>query len=211
MYQTFDSRTVLPSMIVPAFVTSIIEGVWLALAAKALNMPEGVLLPLLALIIIGTLAFLIASIRFARNARRVATGASPLRDRRRLLMYIGAVAFEFVAYIVGYNILNGLHRLDLVIPLLAFVVGIHFFGLIPVFQTTRYIVVAAVFCLAAIIAVFLPSAVPLASYTVNGRVLFVGAVCGLYMWYVALRLLSQGRRWIQDANAGSGAGVAARG
>ena len=210
MSQTFDSRAVLPSMILPAFVTSLFGGVWLALAMPAIKVPEGIIRTLLALIIIGTLALFIASIRFARNVRRIATGGSPLRERRKLLIYIGAVMFEIVAYIVGYNILVALHRQDLVVPLLAFVVGIHFFGLIPVFQTTRYVVAASVFCLAAVIAVFLPYTTLLAGYTVGLRNLFVGVVCGLYMWYAALRLLTQGRRWIQEADTSTSADVAAQ-
>ncbi len=210
MSQTFDSRAVLPSLILPAFVTSIVGGVWLALAIPQIKAPEGVVRALLALILIATLAFFIASVRFAHNVRRIATGRSPLRERRKLLFYIGAVVFEVVAYIVGYNILVALHRLDLVVPLLAFVVGIHFLGLIPVFQTTRYIVAACVFCLAAVIAVFLPYTILLAGYTIGIRNLFVGVVCGLYMWYVALRVLIQGRRWIQEADMKTGIGVAAQ-
>jgi hypothetical protein len=198
-------------MIVPAYVTSIVGGVWLALANTALKVPRAVTLTLLALIVIGTVAFLLASIRFARNARRVATGTSPFRDRRKLLIYVGAVLFEVVVYIVGYNILDAYHRLDFVIPLLAFVVGLHFFGLIPVFQTNRYIVAASVFCLAAIVAIFLPDAVSIANYTVNIRVLFVGIVCGLYMWYVASRLLTQGRRWVQEADAQTSVGATLQG
>jgi hypothetical protein len=141
-------------MILPAFVTSLFGGAWLALAMPALKVPGGIVRGLIALILIGTLALSIASFRFARNGRRVATGEAPLRDRRRLLIYIGAVAFEVVAYIVGYNILRVVHRLDLVVPLLAFLVVIQFLGLIPVIQTTRNIVAATVFCLAAINAEF---------------------------------------------------------
>jgi threonine/homoserine/homoserine lactone efflux protein len=40
--------------------------------------------------------------------------------------------------------------------------------------------------------------------------MFVATICGLYLWYVAFQLLSQGRLWIQEAEAGTNVEVTAR-
>ena len=198
MSQAISGRSQLRAMIVPAFATTIFGGVWLFIAVSALHNSEAVVIVFRILVGILTVVLLIASIRFARDARHAATGPSPLADRQKLMIYIGAVVFEVAAYIIGYNILESIHRLDLVVPLLAFVVGLHFLGLIPVFQTKRYIPIALVFCLTAIIAIFLPYATPREGNLINIRVLAVGLVCGLYLWYVTSRLLMQGRRFVRE-------------
>lgn len=195
MLQQADQRSQEKGWIVPIFVTTLMGGLWLFLASTGLSgSVQSVLSVLIALLMLG---LVIASIRFTAQVRKIATGPSPFADRRKRLIYIGAIVFEVLAYFMGRAMLIALQRLDLSLALLAFVVGLHFFGLIPVFQTRRYIPIATLFCLVAIIAAFLPEQLLMSGFLLNVRTFAIGLVCGLCLWYSAIGLLLRGERFIR--------------
>jgi hypothetical protein len=99
-------------------------------------------------------------------------------------VFWGSVAFEIVGAVVGLSLLNqfGQNRFDM--PVLALIVGIHFFGVGAAFHTRLHHWLAAAMCLVALLSlIWLP---PAGVETVSICDLVVGPGCAVILWSFVL-------------------------
>jgi hypothetical protein len=99
-------------------------------------------------------------------------------------VFWGWVAFEIVAAVVGLSLLNqiGQDRFDM--PVLALIVGIHFFGMGAAFHKRLHHWVGAAMCLVALLSLILLP--PPGAETMSTSDLVVGLGCAVILWSFVL-------------------------
>ncbi len=111
------------------------------------------------------------------------------RERARRGNTIGLVTgVQAVLIIIALNVLRPLDRLDLLTPLIAIIVGLHFLAFARLFPARIYYLTSALLIALAIVGMFVPAD--------NTRVLAVsvGASCILWLTCVAVLIWPESRR-----------------
>jgi hypothetical protein len=120
-------------------------------------------------------------------------GANPFRTRDYQL----AVLAEIIGILLVGRLLTTAGRPDAIMPAVAAIVGLHFFGLIRAFQSWRFAVVGAAMVLLALLSFALPPSVTVGPGDTQFRVraAFVGLGCALCLWSgIAPRVVGTWRR-----------------
>lgn len=131
-----------------------------------------------------TLALLGLALSFLRAAGQRPGGdgqaANPFRSRDYQL----AVLAEIIAIPIAGRLLTAAGRPDAVMPAVAAIVGLHFFGLVRAFRSWRFAVVGAAMVLVALLGLALPPALPAgpAGELLGLRQAVVGLGCALCLW-----------------------------
>ncbi|MEZ4863704.1 MAG: hypothetical protein R3C14_20450 [Caldilineaceae bacterium] len=110
---------------------------WFSVVALALGL----------LLLVGGIALLLAS-------RRLPAPTTPaaIQERRRRRQWFPIIfAAEFILIAIAGLVCRALNRLDLFLPLIMLIVGLHFFPLAALFHVKNYYVVGALLCLVAIL------------------------------------------------------------
>lgn len=111
----------------------------------------------LTLVSILTLALGAVCFGFFRRAKQFPKRSStPDKHPVQTTAYRLSVAAMVVAIPVIARILASNGRADAVMPAVAIVVGLHFFGLVPAFRSNVFAAVAVCFCVLGVAALFLP-------------------------------------------------------
>ncbi|MFF2888707.1 hypothetical protein [Paenibacillus sp. NPDC057967] len=112
---------------------------------------------------------------------------SALNDGATFTTYLITVYIEFFLAGLGAFLLIRKKQSDFVAPWIAFIVGIHFVGLVSVFDDPALYVLAALLVAAAIIAVYLAPRLQVARSAVtgigSGTILFCFAILGLIRFF----------------------------
>ncbi len=105
---------------------------------------------------------------------------NPFRTR----LYNLAVSAQFIAIFLGAQLLSRIGYADAIISLVAVIVGLHFFALIPVFQSWRFAGVGSAMVLLGLGSLLLAPSMTLASTgeTVGVRTAIVGLGCAIILW-----------------------------
>jgi hypothetical protein len=165
-------------MIWYVLIVAFFASIWMIAGTASLGFPGN----LIGIIIAIGGSILFASVMFRRQTSAISQGPPP--DFR---WYCAAVGFEIVAIIIGMFWLNRIDRPDYILPIISVIVGIHFFGLIPAFHSTRFFWIGLVMFLLPIAAVLLlPSEVREEHGPTFSRSLVVGVGCALTLWLGAL-------------------------
>lgn len=107
---------------------------------------------------------------------------------------------EGVAIAVASVACNATGHSELFFPIMALIVGIHFFPLAWLFQHPPHYLTGALLCLLAVVAlVIVPVTVTLGARDVLARAVVVGFGCALILWGTGLVLWMQGRQLLRDA------------
>jgi hypothetical protein len=125
--------------------------------------------------------------------RPTATGARALHPGAYWLF----VAFEAIAIPLAVTILKRRQKPQYILPAIAVLVGLHFFGLVPAFGFRVFAWIGAAMCALALLTIWaLPSSV---SWELGGSArqvdlwaLVVGLGCAVLLWCTALLLISPG-------------------
>ena len=146
------------------------------------------------------LALVIAAFRFLRIARRLQESISPSPVKTRAFKL--AVIFEAVAIPVSVCILSVTRRFEYILPVIALIVGLHFFAMLPTFKERRYLIAGAAICLLAILTVlFVPQTMSVE--WAGGRHQFaawsvvVGFGCTVILWLCAASGLVSASKRVQ--------------
>ena len=129
---------------------------------------------------------------FLRSTSDLPTPATQAINPFRSRLYNLAVSAQFVAIFLGAQLLTRMGYPDAIISLVAIIVGVHFFALIPVFQSWRFAGVGSAMILLGLGSLLLPPSVTLASTgeTVAVRTATVGLGCALILWAGVAPLVS---------------------
>lgn len=142
-------------------------------------------------LLLGGISLLLASRRLSDQIAEVDVP----RGRRIGLWFVITFASEGVLIGVASGICNALHRFDLFFPIMALIVGVHFFPLAALFQVKVYYLVGALLCLLAIIALLVvPESVTLDGQHIMAQWVVLGFGAALILWGVGVGLWLLGRR-----------------
>lgn len=166
------------------FITTIFAVVWGVNGSFALpGIPR--LICLLGVLLISMLLLGIA-FSFTRTAAHLripnsqASAPNPFRSR----LYKLAVGAQFVAIFLAARLLTAIGYSDAIISAVAIIVGLHFFALIPVFQSWRFAAVGGAMMLLGLGSL---SLAPVITLDTNGETLglrtaVVGLGCAIILW-----------------------------
>jgi hypothetical protein len=123
------------------------------------------------------------AIAMLQAARQRPGGDGEMPNPFRTRDYQLAVLAEIIAITLAGRLLTAAGRPDAVMPAVAAIVGLHFFGLIRAFQSYRFAIVGGAMVLVALIGLALPPAVVGASGEHIGlRAAVVGLGCAICLW-----------------------------
>ena len=173
-----------------AMVVASFAVLWAGLGGRSLGRPWAIGLTLVSSLL--SLAIILVAIQrlHAPPPRTTAVVASATHPGAYWL----SVGFEAVAIPIALFILKRTGRDRYILPTIAFLVGLHFFGLVPAFGAIEFAWVAGAMCaLPVIVVVLLPPAV---SWHIGGAArqvdlwaLVVGLGCAAILWCSAVSLL----------------------
>lgn len=132
-----------------------------------------------------TLAYIIAAYRFHRSASQLPAGSGdPTPNPFGTWPYRLAVIGEIIAIPIAGRLLSASGHSDAIMPAVAIIVGLHFFGLIPAFRSWHFAWVGGAFCAIAIAALAMPTHIPVGSSAepLALRSATVGLGCALVLW-----------------------------
>lgn len=198
MSQSSSTGGMLRSMTFSAFLTTIFGTLWALGSVLGLQGLGGDL----PYIVPGflALALLVASTRLLIAVRRLPPGPSPFSNKKRRRLYLTINALQLVAIVLDFNVFGRLHHPEYAIPVLAAIVGLHFFGIAPVFNSIRFYIMGGLFCLLALFTGFLlPMNATLGSHQVKLWWVVVGSGCALILWVVTIGTLMRSHALLQQS------------
>jgi len=153
---------------VGAIIVASFAVVWVAAGASQLDRRWFVTLLTLAVLISGVIIFAATRIPFGRHS-------GGFNGK----IYGIFVVLEFVAIFIAMALLNRLGVKQYVMPVIAFIVGAHFFGMVPALHSNDFWWVGGIMCL-----------LPLATMSILPQRIWsatVGIGCAMILWLSALR------------------------
>ncbi|HZT69740.1 MAG TPA: hypothetical protein VFC10_08335 [Terriglobia bacterium] len=172
-----------------AIITATFGALWGAWGSAGLGRP-GILLWVF--ILVGAL---LVAFGVRQVSRLRALGLPPVASPFRFPAYRYAVLFEAVAIPIACLWLVRERRYDLLAPVTALIVGLHFIGLAKAFHSRRYIGVCAAMVLLAAGTVVLLPAVGNGRSPVHIWLLVTGWGCAAILWAVTVQNLWRARRY----------------
>ena len=152
--------------------------IWMMAGTASLGFPSN---------LIGALVAIGGSILFASIMLRRPSSAEWTNRVPDFRWYWAAVGFEAVAIFITVFWLRRINHPDFIMPVIAAIVGIHFFGLVPAFHSLRFFWIGLVMVFIPIGAILiLPAEVKGQNGSVYPRHLVVGVGCALTLWFGAL-------------------------
>lgn len=142
-------------------------------------------------LLIGGISLLVASRRLSNQVAE-----TDIRRWKRTQIWFGITfASEIVLIVVASVICNALNRFDLFFPIMAIIVGVHFFPLAALFEVKLYYLVGALLCLLAIITLFaVPESVSFGGQPITAQWVVLGFGAAIILWGVGLGLGMLGKR-----------------
>ena len=169
---------------------------WAGIGIGGLQGWGGLWLPILAVLV--GIVLLVGGISLLLASRRLSNQVAEEDARRggRTGLWFGITfASEILLIGVASRICNALNRFDLFFPIMAIIVGVHFFPLAALFQVKPYYLVGALLCLLAIIALLVvPESVTLDGQHITAQWVVLGFGAALILWGVGVGLWLLGRR-----------------
>ncbi|WP_245645132.1 DUF7010 family protein [Peribacillus loiseleuriae] len=157
----------------------------------------GVPLLLVAAVTIG-IALFIGGVSLIRASRELTNQVSKtdLRRGKRTRFWFNIIfAAEGLAIAITIVVCNATCHSELIPPVIAIIVGVHFLPLAPLFQVRLYYFTGALLCLLAIITLLVvPAKVTLGEHQINAFMSVVGFGSALILWGTGLAIWLMGRR-----------------
>ena len=135
---------------------------------------------------------------FMRAARRIPTANASTTNPFGTRIYSLVVVAEFIAIGVASRLLTESGHPAAVISVIAVIVGLHFFGLIPAFHVLRFAAVGGMMILLGVGSLFLPPSIITGSITLELRTAVVGLGCALILWVWMLPMVVNTRRQLHQ-------------
>lgn len=167
------------------FISAAFAAIWGVSGSFALPGVWRIVAVVLVAAITAWLLYRATSFRRAATQADAGTGAPPPNPFRTKWYRIAVVA-EIIAIPVAGRLLTATGNGDAIMPVVAMIVGLHFFGLIPAFRSWQFAWVGGSFCALALIALTLPVQASLGGATIALRQMFVGMGCALILWLANL-------------------------
>lgn len=169
---------------------------WAGIGIGGLRGWGGLWVPLAAVLVgIGLLIAGIFLFRSSRGAPNPIAAPDTQHDRRTWIWFGITFATEGLLIAVASVVCNALNRVDLFFPIMAIIVGVHFFPLAALFQVMPYYLVGALMCgLALITLLVVPESATLGGQPILAQSVVLGFGAALILWVVGFGLWLLGRR-----------------
>lgn len=171
--------------------------VWADVGIGGLQVSGAIWLLLLAILIGAALFF--SGMALLRGSRNLSN--SNVRNSKHVDKWFNIIfATEFALIIIAAVICNYVGHFDWFFPIMAIIVGVHFFPLASLFQVKVYNVTGMLLCLLAIVTLlFVPLTASFGQHQINTWWTLVGLGSMLILWITSLVILSMGRRLLRIA------------
>lgn len=145
------------------------------------------------LVVTGIMTFILlfGAISLLGKARRMNHAASPeeREQRRNLNRRFGWVfGLEGLAIFIASVICNMINYFEIFFPIMAIIVGIHFFPLARLFRENFYYGTGIILCVLGVITFFLPLHATVNDVTLIATSTFIGFGSALTLWVTGLRI-----------------------
>lgn len=174
---------------------------WASIGFGGLQGWGGVWLPATAVGI--GVAMLGAGVSLIRASRRLSDVVAETNDERRKrtnIWFVSIFAAEGVLIGVASVICNAINRIDLFFPIMASIVGIHFFPLAALFRVKLYYVVGTLLCcLAGITLLVVPVSTTIAGHQISAQLVVIGFGAAVILWGVGFALWLLAKRLLARA------------
>lgn len=197
MTSPFLSAGYLRAVASTTFITTIFALVWGLNGSFAI--PGAIRIVCILLVLLLSALLLGLAFSFTRSAAHLPStdtqAANPFRNR----LYNFAVIAQFVAIFLVARLLTAMGYPNAVIPAVAVIVGLHFFALIPVFQSRRFAAVGGAMMLLGLASLLLAPVVTLnaTGATLGLRTAVVGLGCAVILWAGVAPVVLETRKQIQ--------------
>lgn len=178
-------------------ITTIFALVWGLNGSFAI--PGAIRIVCILLVLLVSALLLVMAFSFTRSAPLLPStdtqAANPFRSRT----YNLAVVAQFVAIFLVARLLSAIGYSDAIISAVAVIVGLHFFALIPVFQSRRFAAVGGAMILLGLASLLLVPVIALdaTGETLGLRTAVVGLGCAVILWVGVAPLVVKTRQQIQ--------------
>jgi len=174
--------------------------VWADIGIGGLQVSGAIWLLILAILIGATLFF--SGIRMIRNSRNL-SNTNKSRNAKNIDKWFNIVFItEFVLIGIAAIVTNVIGHFDWFFPIMAIIVGVHFFPLAHLFQVSAYYVTGTLLCLLAIVTlVFVPLEISIGGHQIDAWWTLVGLGSMLILWITSLVILSMGRKLLSIARS----------
>lgn len=138
-----------------------------------------------------TLILLIGAISLFGKARNMNNAVTPKerKDWKRINQKFGLIfGLEGLAIFIASVICNIINHFEVFFPIMAIIVGIHFFPLAQLFREKFYYGTGAVLCILGIISLFLPTNATFGDVSLIVTSTFIGFGSALTLWVTGLRI-----------------------
>jgi len=138
-----------------------------------------------------TLILLSGAISLFVKARKMDHAATQEeRDQRKQInRKFGLIGgLEGLAILIASVICNMINHFELFFPIMAIIVGIHFFPLAGLFRERFYYGTGAILCILGVITFFLPTNAAVNNVTLVATSTFIGFTSALTLWVTGLRI-----------------------
>jgi len=172
--------------------------VWADISIGGLRFSGAIWLLILA-ILIGTVLFF-SGIRMIKNSRNL-SHASKLRNTKNVDKWFNIIfAAQFGLIVMAAIVTNAIGHFDWFFPIMAIIVGGHFFPLAHLFQVSTYYVTGTLLCLLAIITLlFVPKEMSISGHPIDAWWTLIGFGSMLILWITSLVILAIGRELLSIA------------
>lgn len=153
--------------------------------------------------LIGVVLF-VGGVLLWRESRRLPDEvASAAGDDRHEGLWFGVIfGLEGASIAVASVVCNAVGRLDLFFPIMALIVGLHFFPLAWLFRQRAHYLAGALLCLVGFVTlVAVPVSATLGGRQILARSLGVGFGCAAILWGTGLLFWVRGARMLRDYRA----------
>lgn len=149
---------------------------------------------------VGLLVVGVSLIRASRRLSDVVAETNDQRGKRTNIWFMMIFAVQGVLIGVTSVICNAMNRLDVFFPMMACIVGVHFFPLAALFHVRPYYVVGALLCcLAAITLLVVPVSATIAGHQISAQSVVLGFGAAFILWGVGFGLSLLGKRLLASA------------
>lgn len=172
--------------------------VWADIGIGGLRTSNAIWLLILVVLIGATLFYL--GIRMIRRSRNL-TYSGQSRNTKNINKWFNIIfVTEFGLIATVAIITNVIERFDLFFPIMAIIVGLHFFPLAHLFQVNVYYLTGALLCLLAIVTLlFVPLEINIAGHRIDAWWTFLGLGSMLILWITSLVILTMGYKLLRIA------------
>lgn len=149
---------------------------------------------------VGLLVAGFSLIRASRRLSDVVVETNDERGKRITMWFVIIFTTEGVLIGVASVICNVMNRLDVFFPIMACIVGLHFFPLAALFHVKPYYVVGALLCfLAGITLLVVPPSATIAGHQISAQSVVLGFGAAFILWGTGFGLSLLGQRLLASA------------